>query len=90
MPSSYSLGERYEKMMQDLIHSGRYNSKSEILRVGLRMVEESEARYLTELEELREAVRIGMESGPGIAAEEVFADLKAYIATIAAEREQDE
>ena len=89
MPSSYSLGERYEKMMEDLIASGRFNSKSEVLRHGLRMVEESEARYLTELEELREAVRIGMESGPGIPAEEVFADVKAHIARIAAEREQD-
>ncbi|WP_300544059.1 type II toxin-antitoxin system ParD family antitoxin [Maricaulis sp.] len=88
MPSSYSLGERYEKMMEDLIASGRFNSKSEVLRHGLRMVEESEARYLTELEELREAVRIGMESGPGIPAEEVFADVKAHIARIAAEREQ--
>ncbi|MBO6765564.1 type II toxin-antitoxin system ParD family antitoxin [Maricaulis sp.] len=89
MPSSYSLGERYEKMMEDLIASGRFNSKSEVLRHGLRMVEESEARYLTELEELREAVRIGMESGPGIPAEEVFADVEAHLARIAAGREQD-
>jgi antitoxin ParD1/3/4 len=86
MPSSYSLGERYEKMMEDLIASGRFNSKSEVLRHGLRMVEESEARYLTELEELREAVRIGMESGPGIPAEEVRARVKAHIRTIAEER----
>jgi antitoxin ParD1/3/4 len=84
MPSSYSLGEHYEKMMEDLIASGRFNSKSEVLRHGLRMVEESEARYLTELEELREAVRIGMESGPGIPAEEVRASLKARIREIAA------
>ncbi|MEA1940795.1 MAG: type II toxin-antitoxin system ParD family antitoxin [Pseudomonadota bacterium] len=84
MPSSYALGERYEKMMEDLIASGRFNSKSEVLRHGLRMVEESEARYLTELEELREAVRIGMESGPGIPAEEVRARLKARIREIAA------
>lgn len=84
MPSSYSLGERYEKMMENLIASGRFNSKSEVLRHGLRMVEESEARYLTELEELREAVRIGMESGPGIPAEEVRASLKARIREIAA------
>lgn len=84
MPSSYSLGERYEKMMEDLIASGRFNSKSEVLRHGLRMVEESEARYLTELDELREAVRIGMESGPGIPAEEVRARLKARIRKIAA------
>lgn len=84
MPSSYSLGERYEKMMEDLVASGRFNSKSEVLRHDLRMVEESEARYLTELKELREAVRIGMESGPGIPAEEERASLKARIREIAA------
>lgn len=89
MPSSYSLGERYEKMIEDLVASGRFNSKSEVLRHGLRMVEESEARYLTELEELREAVRIGMDSGPGIPAEEVFADVEAHIARIASGREKD-
>ena len=88
MPSSYALGERYEKMMEDLLASGRYNSKSEILRAGLRLVEESEARYLTELEELREAVRIGMESGPGVPAEEVRAHLKERIRKIAAERDR--
>ncbi len=72
MPSSYALGPRFEAMMTELIRSGRYNSRSEILRDGLRMVEERETKFLSELEELREAVRLGAESGPGIAAEEVF------------------
>jgi antitoxin ParD1/3/4 len=66
MPSSYALGPRFEAMMTELIKSGRYNSKSEILRDGLRMVEERETKFLSELEELREAVRLGTERGPGI------------------------
>ncbi|WP_417481361.1 type II toxin-antitoxin system ParD family antitoxin [Maricaulis sp.] len=66
MPSSYALGPRFEALMTELIQSGRYNSRSEILRDGLRMVEEREAKFLSELEELREAVRLGAESGPGI------------------------
>ena len=71
MPSSYALGPRFEALMTELIQSGRYNSKSEILRDGLRMVEEREAKFLSELEELREAVRLGAESGPGIPIEVV-------------------
>jgi antitoxin ParD1/3/4 len=86
MPSSYALGPLFEKMMEDLVASGRYQSKSEILRDGLRMVQEKEAHFLTELEELREAVREGVESGPGIPAEEVFEELRAKYETAAAAR----
>jgi antitoxin ParD1/3/4 len=86
MPSSYALGPRFEAMMTELIQSGRYNSKSEILRDGLRMVEEREMKFLSELEELREAVRLGAESGPGIAAEEVRANLKAHVREIAGDQ----
>ncbi|ESQ86793.1 hypothetical protein ABAC460_22340 [Asticcacaulis sp. AC460] len=76
MPSSYALGTHFETMMERLIQSGRYNSKSEILRDGLRIIEERESRREVELEELRAALRAGMESGPGIPAEDVFAELK--------------
>lgn len=86
MPSSYALGPRFEAMMAELIKSGRYNSKSEILRDGLRMVEERETKFLSELEELREAVRLGEDSGPGIPAETVRANLKAHVREIAGRR----
>ena len=86
MPSSYALGPRFEAMMTELIKSGRYNSKSEILRDGLRMVEERETKFLSELEELREAVRLGMESGPGIPIEEVRDRLMAKYTVMAKER----
>ncbi|MBW8880744.1 MAG: type II toxin-antitoxin system ParD family antitoxin, partial [Asticcacaulis sp.] len=55
MPSSYALGAHFEAMMNDLIASGRYNSKSEILRDGLRIIEERESRREVALEELRAA-----------------------------------
>lgn len=85
MPSSYALGPRFEAMMTELIKSGRYNSKSEILRDGLRMVEERETKFLSELEELREAVRLGSESGPGIPIEEVRVHLMAKYTAMAKE-----
>jgi antitoxin ParD1/3/4 len=86
MPSSYALGPRFEAMMTELIQSGRYNSKSEILRDGLRMVEERETKFLSELEELREAVRLGAESGPGIPIEVVREKLMAKYTAMAKER----
>lgn len=76
MPSSYALGAHFENLMDDLIRSGRYNSKSEILRDGLRVIEERESRLSADLDSLRAALREGME-GPGIPAEQVFAELKA-------------
>jgi antitoxin ParD1/3/4 len=77
MPSSYTLGTRYESMMRELVDSGRYASQSEVLRDGLRLLEEREEQRKAKLEALREAIREGIESGPGIPAEDVFAQLNA-------------
>lgn len=43
MPSSVSLGN-LESTVNRLVASGRYNSKSEVLREGIRLVEEREKR----------------------------------------------
>jgi antitoxin ParD1/3/4 len=44
MPSSVDLGKRLEKTVNDLVKDGRYNSRSEVLREGVRLVQEREAR----------------------------------------------
>ena len=44
MPSSVDLGKKLEQTVHELIKSGRYNSRSEVLREGVRLVEEREAR----------------------------------------------
>jgi len=44
MPSSYTLGARFETLIQDLVQSGRYNNASEVVRDGLRMIEDRERR----------------------------------------------
>jgi antitoxin ParD1/3/4 len=44
MPSSVDLGKNLEKAVHDLVKSGRYNSRSEVLREGVRLVQEREAR----------------------------------------------
>jgi antitoxin ParD1/3/4 len=44
MPSSVDLGSRLERLVAKLVKTGRYNSRSEILREGVRLVEKREAR----------------------------------------------
>jgi len=44
MPSSVDLGRQLEKFVASLVKSGRYNSKSEVLREGVRLLQERETR----------------------------------------------
>lgn len=45
MAISVDLGPQLEDFIAELLRTGRYNSKSEVLREGLRLVQEREARF---------------------------------------------
>jgi antitoxin ParD1/3/4 len=68
-----SVGERWENFIETVVREGRYGSASEVVREGLRLVEEREARLRALREEIKEAV----ESGDRLTAEEVSAHLDA-------------
>jgi len=68
MASSYSIGKHFEEFIDGLIESGRYSTASEVLRDGLRLIEEREERRRAKLEALRAEIQKGFDSGP---AEEV-------------------
>ncbi len=79
MPVSADLGKPLEKFVEKLVKSGRYRSRSEVLREGVRLVQEREAR----LEALRREIEKGIASadaGDLYPAEEVFDDLLARYA----------
>jgi antitoxin ParD1/3/4 len=77
MPSSYAVGDHFEQFIRQQVESGRYASASEVVRDALRLLESRERLRQIELDEYREKIRQGMESGPGIPADEVFARLEA-------------
>lgn len=41
---TYVVGERYETFISDQIKQGRFNNASEVVRAGLRMLEDYETR----------------------------------------------
>ena len=54
------LTKRQEELIETLVDSGRYQNASEVLRDGLRLVEQREAEESAKLEVLRQAAQIGV------------------------------
>lgn len=76
MPISADLGEKLEAVVNDLVANGRYNSKSEVLREGVRLVQEREAALARIDAALAEGLA-DIRAGRTRPAEEVFAELRA-------------
>ncbi|TAI63252.1 type II toxin-antitoxin system ParD family antitoxin [Bradyrhizobium sp. Leo170] len=54
------LTERQEELIDTLVKSGRYQNAGEVLRDGLRLVEQREAEDAGKLKALRAAARLGV------------------------------
>ena len=58
--TSVSLGNHFAGFIETQVNNGRYGSASDVIRAGLRLLEEHEARVKL----LQEALIAGEQSGP--------------------------
>ena len=83
---SADLGAKLEQFVASLVGSGRYNSKSEVLREGVRLIQDREAK----LAALDAAIARGIadaDAGRGKPLEEVADRLKQKYRAMAADRD---
>jgi antitoxin ParD1/3/4 len=83
MPSSYTLGEHFETFIKEQVEGGRYASASEVVRDGLRLLEEEQQRRQAVLDGLRGEVEKGRRSGNPKSAAEVLDRLERKYARLA-------
>ena len=84
MSSSYVIGDHFESFIKAQIQQGRYASASEVVRDGLRALEDREMLRAAKLASLRREIQRGADSGAGIPAEAAFAAVRERIAQSAA------
>ena len=57
--TSVALGQHFDNFIRTSIEEGRYSNASEMVRAGLRLLEEDECR----LDALKTAIKSGLDSG---------------------------
>ena len=80
MPTSVDLSPQVETFIRDQVASGRYNNVSEVVRAGLRLLEDTERQQAIQLQALKNDIAVGKASGAALAAEPVFDRLQAKYA----------
>lgn len=66
--------------LRQAVAGGQYASTSEVVREALRDWTRQQDSELRQLDAFRAAIRAGLDSGPSIPAEDVYAELHAMIA----------
>ena len=84
MPTSVALGEYFENFVKRQLASGRFNNVSEVIRTGLRLMEDAEQENAARLKALRTEIKAGLDSGAGREADKVFDRLEAKYRRMAA------
>jgi antitoxin ParD1/3/4 len=57
--TSISLGDHFEHFVDERVSTGRFKNASEVIRAGLRLLEEEEVKIIN----LKKAITEGIESG---------------------------
>ena len=83
MPRSFALGDHFEAFIEAQLESGRYNNASEVVRDGLRLLEDYETIREVRSSELRHLVEDARKDGRLIPATQLFDRLEAKYKALA-------
>ena len=72
MPSSFTIGDHFEHFVKEQVEGGSYTSASEVIRDGLRLLEEEQQRRKAVIDGLRGEIERGRRSGKPKPAAEVL------------------
>lgn len=64
MGININLTPQLEEMVRQKVNSGLYTSASEVVREALRLMDEKDRLRAAKLEQLRQDIREGLDSGP--------------------------
>lgn len=64
MGMNVNLTPHLEDMVRQKVNSGLYTSASEVVREALRLMNEQDSLRAAKLEQLRQDIRAGLDSGP--------------------------
>ena len=82
--TNVSLTSHWRKFVRQKIDSGRYQSASEVVREGLRLIEERDQTQKEEFAGIRQAIEVGWkqsEAGDMIDGKAVFGEIRQHSAT---------
>ncbi len=63
MPTNVALSSHFETYVRNQVESGRYNNASEVVRAGLRLLEDQQKQSELRLEAMKAAIAAGVASG---------------------------
>jgi antitoxin ParD1/3/4 len=78
--TSISLGDYFDQFVQNSISRGRFKNASEVLRAGLRLLEDEESKVIA----LKNAIQEGVDSGIAL-----DFDPKSHLESLKAKKNKD-
>ena len=66
MGMNINLTPQLEEMVRQKVTSGLYTSASEVVREALRLMDEKDQLRVAKLDQLRQAIQEGLDSGPAV------------------------
>lgn len=79
MARSFTLGDHFDKFVDAQLQTGRFNNASEVIRAGLRLLEEQAEERQLRVEEIRRSIEQSRADGRTVPADKVFDALEARI-----------